>query len=342
MQVPSSYYTTGNNARALPHVTKRLLDENSEACLAYDAQTEIAYLEKYGRPLPPFQRLQREIFDYKKQSPSEHSKTLPEYLKVVSHLVPLNDEVLLRPKIRHPDFRPSNVIVSDQLEISGLIDWQHCSILPIFLQSGIPHEFQNYGDEISESLTTSSLPEDFNSLDEQAQSQAVQLLQKRQVHYNYFKATARFNPDHYRTLINSINILRQKLYTFSSVPWEGNNVTLKAYLIELTRRWPRLFRSASSIDDNTVPPCPISFNDEEAAECLRLHEAVMEADEQYEACKDSINVGPESWVPADQYEETMKRAEKFKADALEEVDPETRAALAEHWIFDGSDDEEYT
>jgi hypothetical protein len=87
---------------------------------------------------------------------------LKSYLQIAPDLVPKRDEHMIRPSIRHPDLQPNNVFVSQNLEITGLIDWQHCAILPLFLHAGIPGSLQNYGDTVSESLETPQLPANFD------------------------------------------------------------------------------------------------------------------------------------------------------------------------------------
>jgi hypothetical protein len=50
-----------------------------------------------------------------------------------------------------------------------MIDWQHYTILPLFLHWGIPNSFQNYGDSVSESLQTPKLPRKFDDMEEREQ-----------------------------------------------------------------------------------------------------------------------------------------------------------------------------
>ena len=299
-------------------------------------------MRKHGRPLLPFQRIRRETYNCKKQYPQEHIENLGKYLQTVHHLVPNDNSDLSRPSIRHPDLQPNNVFVSDNLEITGLIDWQHCAIHPLFLQCGIPNSLQNYSDSISESLKMPDLPQHFNELDEREQFEQVWLLRKRQLHYYYVTRTAALNPVHYNALSHNFGTLRRKLYQHASDPWEGDNVTLKADLIHLEKNWSKIVNPVSGPSDRRVPTCPIAFSEEEVSECLRLNAAQIEADEQFEACKDVIGVGSEGWVPSDQYEDAKEREKKLKADTLEgaETDDE-RALIMEHWIFDDFDEEEY-
>ncbi|KAF2622106.1 hypothetical protein BU25DRAFT_352810, partial [Macroventuria anomochaeta] len=313
------------------------------AVLAAGAKKEIAYLTKFGQPLHPFQRLRQELYNYRKVSPSEHLRFLDKYLQAVPHIIPKGDATLTRPTLRHPDLQPNNVFVSDDLSITGLIDWQHCALLPLFLQCGIPNSLQNYGDSITESLTPPELPHNFDELSENKQFEQVMLLRRRQLHYFYVAATAKLNPMHYDALTHGFSTLRRKLFDHASSPWEGDNITLKADLVELGQNWPNITASNLSTNDDASPLCPISFSKDDVKDCLHMNAAQIEADEQLQACRDAIGIGHEGWVPLDQYNEVKQRASKLKADALEAAGSEQeRLMLHEHWIFDDFDEDEYS
>lgn len=51
-------------------------------------------------------------------------------------MVPVDRE-MGRPTIHHPDLAPGNIIISDSSEITGIIDWHHCTVLPPFWQAKI-------------------------------------------------------------------------------------------------------------------------------------------------------------------------------------------------------------
>ncbi|KAF1918728.1 hypothetical protein BDU57DRAFT_511458 [Ampelomyces quisqualis] len=304
------------------------------------AKKEIAYLTRFGRSLHPFQRLHREIYGYQKQSPSEHLENLGKYLQTIPYLIP-DSRNLTRPTLRHPDLQPNNVFISEDLSVTGLIDWQHCTILPLFLQCGIPNSLQNYGDSVSESLTRPELPPCFDELSDSEQFQEVLLLRRRQLHYFYVATTERLNPVHYDALTHDFSTLRRKLFDHASCPWEGDSVTLKVDLINLTRSWNEFTTSTSN--DARPPSCPIAFSEAEVSKCLRLHAAQVEADEQLQACRNVVGIGPEGWVPLEQYDEIKRQEMKLKADALEAAESEEeREKLCEHWIFDDFDEEEYS
>ncbi|KDR80936.1 hypothetical protein GALMADRAFT_153330 [Galerina marginata CBS 339.88] len=165
--------------------------ENAEAALVAAARKELAYLEKFGRPLQPFQRERRESYEYKEQSPTDHIKNLERYLLIAPSLVPKNS-ALHHFRMRHPDLHPSNIIVStssdsEPLKIVALLDWQHASILPTFLHANIPGRMQNYDDPVSQALTPPSLSANINELDQSEQSHEIGLYHRRLVHFHYVK-----------------------------------------------------------------------------------------------------------------------------------------------------------
>ena len=79
------------------------------------------------------------VTGYQPQLPSSHN--LERYLSITSSLIP-RDSALSHFCIRHPDFQHNDIIVSRSLDsgcqVVGLIDWQHTSILPMFLLAGVP------------------------------------------------------------------------------------------------------------------------------------------------------------------------------------------------------------
>ena len=305
--------------------------------LVEGANKELAYLEQFGRPLLPFLRERREGYQYKKQPPSDHIQNLDRYLLIASSLIPRNP-ALSHFCIRHPDPQPSNIIVSRSpdcnLHVVGLIDWQHTSILPTFLLAGIPERLQNYDDPVSQSMTRPSLPENLDDLDEAQQSQVKELYRRRLVHYHYVKNTEKYNELHYTALTDPVSMLRRRLFSHASDPWEGETLTLKVALIEATEDWETLTGGG--------PACPVVFDAEDIRKTMKLNEEQRGADESLEMCRNIIGFGPEGWVPVERYEEAMTRSKQVKEAALVEAgSEEERGEIAAHWPFDDMDEEEY-
>jgi aminoglycoside phosphotransferase (APT) family kinase protein len=95
-------------------------------------ERELEWLRKSGRERYPREALYREFYGHQKVDPQVQIGHLLDYLKLAPHTVPREEE-LSTPTIRHPDLSPSNIFVSDSGELTGVIDWQHATILPIFL-----------------------------------------------------------------------------------------------------------------------------------------------------------------------------------------------------------------
>ncbi|KAF8999015.1 protein kinase subdomain-containing protein PKL/CAK/Fmp29 [Hymenopellis radicata] len=311
--------------------------ESVEAALVSGAHKELAYLEQFGQPLLPFQRARRAVYHYQEQSPSDHIKNLNRYLLIASSLVP-KDPALCHFRIRHPDLRKSNIIVSrshdSTWQVVGLLDWQHTSILPPFLSAGIPYCLQNYNDPISQSMTRPSLPENFKDLDETEQSRAKQLYDRRLTHYHYLKNTKECNELHYTAFTEFPPLLRRRLFHYASAPWDGESLPLKVALIYATEHWETLTGGGA--------PCPVAFDAKDVRETMKMDEYQSSRDEALGRCLNIIGCGEQGWVSTEDYEEAMTTNKKMKeyvfATARSE---EERAEIAAHWPFDDIDEEKY-
>lgn len=306
-----------------------------EAVLTAGAKKEIAYLEHFGRPLLPYDRIRRETFQLEKQLPSVHLDSLRKYLTVAPYLVPADQHKLQKPTLRHPDLRPSNVFVSDHYEITSLVDWQHSTILPLFLHAGIPDYLNNSSDPISQSLETPKLPPKFHELEEDQRAGQRELFRARQLHYIYVAETAKQSPAHFAALVYPHSMVRRRLHRLSSDPWAGDNIPLRSSLIFLAQRWHEI------VTDPTIP-CPIHFTAEDAYECLALDESEREAEEQMRASMEMLGIGPEGWVPCDHYAAANEATQRMKSDCLELAETELELrAVNEHWVYDDMDEDEY-
>lgn len=300
------------------------------------AERELAWARQYARPRYPYERLHREIYNYQKVSPEDHISNLCDYLKIAEHIAPSPENYLNRPIIRDPDLQPNNIFISDSLDITGIIDWQHCSIRPYFLQSGLPKYFQNYGDEESENLTKPQPPKDLESLSSEEQDAAQELYRRRHLHFYYFAATIKFNKDHFEACSNEHGVLKQKLFQHSSSPWEGDNVTLKADLVRAMQLWEEL----TATTEKKAPPCPLSYS-EEVDKCLKLEAEQKDADEDMEKSRDGLGVSLDGWVPTEQYEQAKEMTQNFKSEVLMAAESDfDRMQIEKHWPFDDYDEDE--
>ncbi|EKM79538.1 hypothetical protein AGABI1DRAFT_74635 [Agaricus bisporus var. burnettii JB137-S8] len=312
--------------------------ENAQSAQIAAARKEVAYLKKFGRPLLPFRRERRESFGYKEQSPSDHTKNLERYLLIASSLVPKNS-AFHRFCIRHPDLQPSNIIVSrssdsNQLKIEGLLDWQHASILPMFLLAGIPGRLQNYDDPVSQALIPPSLPTNMDELDQSEQNHAMGLYHYRLIHFHYVKNTERYNKLHHDVLSDPVSMFIYRLFDQAGTPWEGETHALKTTLIEATETWKRLTGDGV--------PCPIAFEPEDLRQTKELSAKLRVADENFEGCGGMIGFGTETWVSNEDYRKAKALAKLLKLTVLKEIpEEEIRAKVEANWFLDDMDEEDY-
>jgi hypothetical protein len=118
-------------------------------------ERELAWLEKFANPRYPREPLYRAFYDHQEVSTAVQMQVLRGYPVLVLLLVP-EQAKLTRPTIRHPDLSLSNILVFNTSEITGLIDWQHTSVLPLFLQAKIPKYFRTVA---MKTPRTSGLPD---------------------------------------------------------------------------------------------------------------------------------------------------------------------------------------
>jgi hypothetical protein len=182
----------------------------------------------------------REIYNYEPQSHLEHMESLQNYLRIKPQLGPRYHRDLARRTITHPDLQPNNVFVSEDLEITGVIDWQHCSILPLFLQCGIPASLQNYGDVVSDTLQTPQLPPNFDELGEREQFEQVLLFRKRQLHYFYVTRTAKLNLVHHNALARDSSICDASSSATQAIPGRAITSPSKPTWSSSPEIWPKL------------------------------------------------------------------------------------------------------
>jgi hypothetical protein len=95
-----------------------------------------------------------------KMHPSENlATTLPAFLKlartladdIIPHmytLFPLPN-IACRPALSHPDFHSNNILVSNDnpADVTGVVDWEYASILPLWAAYKVPPEIEDSGDK---------------------------------------------------------------------------------------------------------------------------------------------------------------------------------------------------
>ncbi|KAK1139773.1 hypothetical protein N8T08_011170 [Aspergillus melleus] len=243
--------------------------------------------------------------DYGLSDPSEHVASLKSYFKIAPKLLPSNE--LLRLVLRHSDIQPNNILVSDDLNIVGLIDCQHASVLPLFLAADIPKFFQNYDNP--ESLVFRPPPSpNLSDMDEDAKANALHDFQRHHTHFFYLAFTQRFNELHFRAIEHATNMLTR-----------------------LTQAWHKY----------STGPCPISFSATKSDSIMHVKTMQEKVDLQLKQIRDLIGFGVDGWTHSEEYEAACARARQAKVVGLVSLATDhEREMTNQHWPFDDHNEDE--
>lgn len=276
----------------------------------------------------PREPLYKEFYDRQKVDPQVQISHLLDYLEVVPHLTPPEGS-LNEPTIRHVDLSPNNIFVSDSGDITGIIDWQYTTVLPLFLQAKIPKHFQNHGDDDSDNFRPPKLADDYNILTPERQEIEMESYRRRQVHYFYLGFTSHINEAHYNAMTRYSLIARNQLYDVACRPWEGDNTSLQAAIINTLAHWSAIVPQE---DESVILPIDISQSD--SAKCLEIDAKQRKADAQMQHIRDHIGINIEGWMPTEHFESAKDKAQQLKAQMLESADTEEeRAEVIVDWPF---------
>ena len=301
--------------------------ERPEEVMTAVAERELQWLENFGEPRSPRIWGYRDIHDNQKMDPKVQMSSLKDYLKLAPYILP-DDQTLSRPTIRHPDLSPNNIFVSHTGEITSIIDWQHATVMPLFLQSKMPKHFENYGDEDSEKYRRPELPKNFETLTAKEKEIESDRYRRRQLHYIYLGATRCYNYSHWRGLAFDKFALRNQLYEAAGSPWEGDNTTLRARLMRTTAAWSAL-ASGKSIEQ-----CPVSYAEEDVKQCMDLEAKEKKVDDAMVIMRKFFGCTADGHVSHEDYEDAKAKIAMLKKTAMEDADTEEeRRDIDENWPF---------
>ncbi|EFE44815.1 hypothetical protein TRV_00366 [Trichophyton verrucosum HKI 0517] len=315
-----------------------IIDNDPCLVLQAPAEKELAWIRTYGKPRFIFQRAYRETLGYKKQDPEEHSNSLLEYLQLAPYLAPTCPKLNL-PILRHPDLQPSNIFISEDFKITGLIDWQHSLVLPMFLAAGIPRSFQNYGDEQSMYFIPPQLPEDLGTMDADEHAIACEQFGRRHVHFFYLGFTQKLNEPHSEALEQEFSLLRRRIFDNAGSPWEGLNTPLQVDIAQVSQNWSKI---AAVRSDRSLPACPVVISEQDVQKRAALDDSLRDVDTELEQINGFLGVGSDGWTSNELFKQAKERARSIKVEGLAAVndDPWLRQMTEQHWPFDDYNEDE--
>lgn len=299
------------------------------------ARRELEWCREYGKDQLPEERGIREVTNFQMASTRTHENLLNDYLHLAQYLDLPADSALARPVLRHPDLTPSNIIISEDNNIVGLIDWQHAVVLPLSLTGGIPQSFQNYGDPASEMLLRpeTELPANFDQKTAEEQEEIKESHRRRAVHFLYAAYSKTMNPDNWQAFRDHAAVARARMYDRSAAPWEGNSIPLKAAIINILKE-PALLKQDS------LPPS-VKYTDDEMDKCLTLEERIDDRRQELSMMQDTLGIDSYGFCRDDEHLTFVKgMIENFRAGILAECTTDTeRRQLTDHWPFVDHDED---
>lgn len=320
-----------------------------ESALTAGAKKELAYLEKFGSPRAPFNRMHRwGCYDSKKQSPLDHAKNLERYLKLAPLLAPAKAG-LNKFCLTHPNLHPHNIRIQrgpdGGLQLPTILDWQHAAVLPLFLTATIPEFLDHKGDETYEVHVKPVLRDDLETLTEADQTREKELHRRRLVNHNYALATAVFNRPRWEGLLFSESQpALQPAFAHASAVWEGETcIELLNCLIIMASKWDEMRVQSVQPDSE----CPVTFTDEEKASADEMTAALSELATLWQNLRGHMgNCLPDTGVHNDTFEYAKAQSREMKATLVASVqeDDETKQMadmIDAEWPFDDRAEEEW-
>lgn len=244
------------------------------------------------------------------------------------YLIP-KQQGLASPTLRHPDLHAENIILRPRsTQIVAIIDWQGASLLPFFLQLGVPAVC---GDKsmLEQPLVPPKLPDNYEEMDPEEQRKALRTLKRDQA-YRYYIATMGLKcKSHFRALRLRYLGLRQDLIKQASKPWDGDLINLRGASIEICSKWNDLVGEH---------PCPILFTDEEVETNQKESEEWNEAAEHLRIITDYLKIDPQGGIEPENFDLAVALNKEFRLQMLKATKDEEKEQCWRIWPFKDDDD----
>ncbi|OBT62476.1 hypothetical protein VE03_07985 [Pseudogymnoascus sp. 23342-1-I1] len=298
---------------------------------------ELEWIRRFGKPME--NELPHNTMLEGKIAPEAYTEFLDKYITISSYLLPESRENLLnRPTLRHPDLIPTNIFVSDECEVSCIIDWQHTTLLPLLLAAGNPPLFENPDSTPPKDYAAPTLPENYASLSPDEKEYEDELHRRRMAFYLYMIFNGKDNKDHLDALRSPLLAQGQHLIDRAGMPWTGNTVTLQGALMGVIDGWGLLV-----LEGHGTVPRPVDFGAEESVAFYELEENWFKGNILVEYWKERVlgGVGGDGWVKSDVFEGVVERNRELKKEWIDMGDDDEDRALVERsWPFDDREEVE--
>ncbi|KMQ44666.1 hypothetical protein HL42_4674 [Trichophyton rubrum] len=294
-------------------------------------EREIEWTKKFGKPLMndfphnALENIPREI------SQDVYIDLLKKYLSLAPYILPQDPtDPMNKPTLRHPDLNPSNIFVSEEGEITCLIDWQYAAVLPLLLVAGNPPMFDNPDSEPPKDLEKPSLPPDYDTLSAEEREHADELHRQRMLFWLYMVFNGRDNKPHLTALRYPLLMPRQHLVDRAGRQWTGNFITLKGAILRVVSNWHIILgKRAGTIE------CPVNFTKEEEEEFYAIEEQWFQFNILTEHLRSKLDhLSEDGWVRNESYDKVVALNKEFKEEWLARgEDDDDRFLVEKGWPF---------
>jgi hypothetical protein len=180
---------------------------------------EIAWIDKYAVPKAPDDP---QIESTAQNSPSAHIALFEKFLKVVPHLLDVDDR-LTSSNLWHTGLYSSNVSIN-QSRISSVTDWQGVWAGPLLLQARPPELLEYQGDAMLEykDKVIVKRPQNFEDLTDDEKAQVEQQISKSMLFQLYLMETMTRNPRLAEVFHLDYGKIRCIPVKFAGNTWDGD------------------------------------------------------------------------------------------------------------------------
>lgn len=302
---------------------------NALSSLKAESLRERSWIEKYAVPDPnpgPFDP------PVNIQHPPSHLSLLTRYESVLPYLRP-PARGMVRPTLWHTDLHFGNIFVSPEdlangkVTITAVIDWQHTSLRPRYLQARTPRFIRYHPPLVRPYYPKGiSLPDMFEQQEISDQQETALHNELTNRHKLYAATCASRSPDCYRALSFHTRDLIIPPIQFAGRIWSGGFVPLRESLIRIVDRWDALGHAGLA--------CPIEFSAAEREVHAVDAAEWQETEDVRVSMQERIGVEEDGWVSVEEYDDAVARNEECKRVFMESMPPgEERDDFMRVWPY---------
>ncbi|OGM48773.1 hypothetical protein ABOM_003006 [Aspergillus bombycis] len=298
----------------------------SEDCYTSAARREMTCILRHAKPRSRRTFLLPTNYDI---DPSQHTSLLSKFLEIAPFLVP-PEPANNSPTLRHPDLSMTNILLEPgSSKIAGIIDWQDAVIFPLFMQAGYPafceHDFSK-----PQRLKIPQLPENFNEMCVEEQTQAKAKMRMEEANLFYLAATGLQNNAHLKALQIPHIGMRQYLFRQTGYPWDADTINLSAALVGIST--PHVWSSITSL------PCPVSFSDEEREKSLEESADWNDSERLLSTIRNHLGIDLEGGTEPENYEWAYHKNLEFRMEFLRQSEEHEHELCWQNWPYKDDDD----